>query len=128
MKGFWYWLAKVIDSFTVLSVFVLFCLFFNFDKDQLANIHCFCGKERLQIRKLTKLKNSYVKSERRYYSTKWQTFTGVGVGGGGGGTNLNPHHHTNVCKIWRLCGTISSLVFNKLHSNLASSFILRRSF
>ena len=39
-----------------------------------------------------------------------------------------PPHHTNVCKIWRLCGAIPSLLFNKSRSNLASSLILKCSF
>ena len=39
-----------------------------------------------------------------------------------------PHpHHTNVCKISRLWGAISSLFFNKSLSNLAILCILRRS-
>ena len=45
------------------------------------------------------------------------------------GASLCPHpHHTDVCKISHLRGAISSLVFNKLLSNLAMSAILRRSF
>ena len=84
MKGFWYWLAKVRPFHCFVCL--LFCLFFNFDKDQLANIHCFCGKERIKITKLTKLKNSYVKSKcYKNHSRKWQTFTEVGVVVGGGG-------------------------------------------
>ena len=39
-----------------------------------------------------------------------------------------PPHHTNVCKISWLCGVISSLLFKKSLSNLASSLVLRRSF
>ena len=45
------------------------------------------------------------------------------------GASLCPHpHHTDVCKISHLRGAISSLVFNKLLSDLAMSAILRRSF
>ena len=44
-----------------------------------------------------------------------------------GGHELAPHH-TNICKISRLWGAISSLVFNKSFSNLATLLILRGSF
>ena len=61
---------------------------------------------------------------RRYFSTKLRNFTdvcmvawGEGRGGEGGGLHERASHHTNVCKIPRLCGTISSLVFNKSLSN-----------
>ena len=43
-----------------------------------------------------------------------------------GGTPTPPN--TNICKIWRLCGAKSSLVFNKSFSNLATLWIWRRSF
>ena len=44
----------------------------------------------------------------------------------GGGTNLTPHR--NMSKISQLSGAISSLVFNKSLSNLATLLILRGSF
>ena len=44
----------------------------------------------------------------------------------GGGTNLTPH--TNMSNISQLSGAISSLVFNKSLSNLATLLILRGSF
>ena len=51
-----------------------------------------------------------------------------GQGGGGGvGASFRPHH-TNVCKISRLWGAVSSMVVNKSLSNLAILLILRRSF
>ena len=52
------------------------------------------------------------------------------VGGGGGREKgkFVPPHHTNVCKISRLWGFMSSLIFNKSLSNLALLLILRRSF
>ena len=33
-------------------------------------------------------------------------------------------HHTNLCKTRRVCVAISSLVFNKLHLNLATLLIV----
>ena len=47
--------------------------------------------------------------------------------GGGGGGDLRPHH-TNVCKISRHGGALSSMVVNKSLSNLAILLILKRSF
>ena len=52
-------------------------------------------------------------SERRYSFAKLQ---------------LCAPHHTNVCKISRLWGFISSLIFDKSLSNLAILPVLRRSF
>ena len=49
-------------------------------------------------------------------------------GGGAGGGQVCAPHHTNVCKISRLWGFMSSLIFNKSLSNLALLLILRRSF
>ena len=68
-------------------------------------------------------------SERRYSFAKLGKFTDcmVGVGGGGGG-ELCPPPQTNVCKISRLWGFISSLIFDKSLSNLAILPVLRRSF
>ena len=48
-------------------------------------------------------------------------------GKGGGGSSFRPHH-TNVCKISRLWGAVSSMVVNKSLSNLAILLTLRRSF
>ena len=77
------------------------------------------GKERLKISKIVS-------------SAKSRNFTDVcivgGAGGGGGGEgrgHICAPHHTNVCKISRLCGgAISSIVFNKSLSNLAILLIL----
>ena len=44
------------------------------------------------------------------------------------GEQVSALHYTNVCKISRLWGAVSSLVFNKSLSNLAILLILRRSF
>ena len=44
----------------------------------------------------------------------------------GGGTNLTPHR--NMSKISQLSGAISSLLFNKSLSNLATLLILGGSF
>ena len=69
-------------------------------------------------------------SERRYRFAKLKKFTDL-YGWGGGGREKGkfvPPHHTNVCKISRLWGFMSSLIFNKSLSNLALLLILRRSF
>ena len=44
------------------------------------------------------------------------------------GEQVSALHYTNVCKISRLWGAVSSLVFNKSLSNLANLLILRHSF
>ena len=44
------------------------------------------------------------------------------------GEQVSVLHYTNVCKISRLWGAVSSLVFNKSLSNLANLLILRHSF
>ena len=71
------------------------------------------GKERLKISKIVS-------------SAKSRNFTDVCiVGRGGGRGHICAPHHTNVCKISRLCGgAISSIVFNKSLSNLAILLIL----
>ena len=51
----------------------------------------------------------------------------LGGRGGGVGSSFRPHH-TNVCKISRLWGAVSSMVVNKSLSNLAILLILKRSF
>ena len=51
----------------------------------------------------------------------------AGGQGRGVGASFRPHH-TNVSKISRLSGAVSSMVVNKSLSNLAILLILRRSF
>ena len=106
--------------------------FSSFDKDQVANFHWHCRKERLRIRKLTEFKARWYRVKREILQT---------LNGGGhelahyqsppqaSRLPLRAHFHreretsgyeagpptilTNVCKILRLCEAISSLVFNK---------------
>ena len=114
--------------------------FSSFDKDQVANFHWHCRKERLRIRKLTEFKARWyrVKRKRGYSSTKTRNFTDVEWWGArtcplpvsssgfppsfartfssretSGYEAGPPTILTNVCKILRLCEAISSLVFNK---------------
>ena len=67
-------------------------------------------------------------SERRYNFAKLGKFTDLYVGGRGREQVCAPPYHTNVCKISRLWGFISSLLFNKSLSNWAILPIVRRSF
>ena len=54
--------------------------------------------------KLTKL---FLRKVAEFY---WRLYGWGGGGGGGGGDNfVSPTHHTNVCKVSRLCGATSSL-------------------
>ena len=51
-----------------------------------------------------------------------QTFVWWGGVGGGGGLHESASHHTNVCKIPRLCAAVSSLVSNKSLSNWSTFY------
>ena len=87
-----------IDLFTVISTFYIYI-------DQFGNTRRHHWKERLKISKIADV-----------CMVGW------------GASLCPPPYHTNVCKISRLCGAESSLVFNKTHTNLAILLILRRSF
>ena len=88
--------------------------FSNFDKNKLGKPVDTTGKSALKSTQLIcKIWKWLVLSERRYSSAKLRKFMDV---------------HTNVCKISRLWGAVSSMVVNKSLSNLAILLILRRSF
>ena len=110
--------------------------FSNFDKNKLGKPVDTTGKSALKSTQLIcKIWKWLVLSERRYSSAKLWKFMDVymvvvvvaGRQGGGGEASFRPHH-TNVCKISRLWGAVSSMVVNKSLSNLAILLILRRSF
>ena len=78
--------------------------------DHLAKIHLDRWKECLKINEGAKFERDVLKTNKDMHSaTKSQDFTDVCmVVGGGGGASLYSHH-TNICKISRLCRAMSSL-------------------
>ena len=101
----------------------LFTVFSTFDMDKFGKSVDTTGKSALMLLKLPNLKvirlkrakiqvRKVAKIYRRWY----------------GGGQVCVFHHTNVCKISRLRGAISSLIFNKSLSNLAILLILKSFF
>ena len=93
------------------------------------NIHLHCWKEGLKIRSLTKVLKMVRQKRAKILLSKLRHCTGVcmvGDGRWGGGAQTCAHLKNNY-KILRLCRAISSLVFKKLLSNLATLLIQGRS-
>ena len=93
------------------------------------NIHRHCWKEGLKIRSLTKVLKMVRPKRAKILLFKVATLYRRLYGGGwevGVGAQTCPHLKNNY-KILRLCRAISSLVFKKLLSNLATLLIQGRS-
>ena len=87
--------------------------FSTFDWDHLAKIPEYCWKKLPEISKFAKcpglLKTNEIVSPQSRRILLTFVWLGGGGGGGGGDNFVSPAHHTNVCKVSRLCGATSSL-------------------